>query len=101
MEESENPNSNRVGRTKFLIFMKLESLKEDKFEPFKDNKIRTAISIIGGEPKNTNYTNIRYTGTDIIDTETHPSPKDLAHPTSTLEGRPGTVDYQQTSWNRR
>lgn len=82
--------------------MKLESLKEDKFEPFKDNKIRTAISIIGGEPQNTTYSNIRYTGTDVIDVRTYPSLTNVANPTSTLvDGRPGTVDYQQTSWNPR
>lgn len=77
--------------------MKLESLKKDKFEPFKQNEIQNKMKIVGGEPQATNFRNDRYHGTDTIDTATFGDPdKDKSLPDFTLEnGRPGAVDYSK------
>ncbi|UOX34312.1 hypothetical protein LXD69_02060 [Flavobacterium sediminilitoris] len=75
--------------------MKLESLKGDKFSPFKENKLQNAIKIIGGAEEATTYRNDRYHGTDTIDVETYgvKDPK-LPH-THFVDSnpRPGAVDY--------
>ena len=73
--------------------MKLESLKNSKFEAFKETKIQNAFKIVGGAPTNTTYKNQYYTGTDIMDTSTHPG-WDMGSPQSYIDGTAGSIDYE-------
>ncbi|VXB10569.1 hypothetical protein FLAVO9AF_110005 [Flavobacterium sp. 9AF] len=76
--------------------MKLESLKKDKFEPFKENEIQNAMKIVGGVPVDTTYRNATHYGTDTMDKETQ-GDNNPKTPPAYIVGQPGEIDYTRTS----
>lgn len=65
--------------------MKLESLKNDKFQAFRENKLQNAFQIVGGQTKKTKYSEEQGGDCDTLDYSTGRS----------TQGENTPVDYER------